>query len=116
MAAHSINQPHLLMNTKNLPCLDSLQVDRVAQILYAYTHPFRYDIITFLLGHGRLPLGELASYLGEDEAYVSDHISLLFLNDLVLLEDSPDGFWVEANENRLIAIKNSIGTFLSKYR
>lgn len=102
------------MDTKHLPRLDSLQVDRVAQILYAYTHPFRYDIISFLLNHGRMPLGELASYLGEEESYVSEHISLLFLNDLVLLEDSADGFWVAANEARLLAIKNSIGAFNSK--
>ncbi len=116
LAAHSLKQPHKRMNTKNPPRLDSCQVGRVAKILHAYTHPFRYDVIKCLLNHGKLSLGELASYLNVDEAYLSEHVSVLYLHDLVSLEDSNDGYSIEANEPKLVLIKNSVDAFLSNGR
>lgn len=104
------------MNTKNPPRLDSLQVGRVAKILNAYMHPFRYDVIKYLLNHGKLSLGELASYLNVDEAYLSEHVSVLYLHDLVSLEDSNDCYSIAANESRLVLIKNSIDAFLANSR
>jgi hypothetical protein len=63
--------------------------------------------------HGKLSLGELTSYLNVDEAYLSEHVSVLYLNDLVSMEDSSDGYSIAANEPRLILIKNSVDAFLA---
>ncbi|MEZ4934513.1 MAG: helix-turn-helix transcriptional regulator [Saprospiraceae bacterium] len=96
------------MNTKKHLPLNGTQVERATQIFRAYKHPYRYEIINLLLGHGELTEAELTSYLNKDESYVAEQLGILTATGLVLTGYSEKGSVFYANEEILIRMRDSV--------
>lgn len=93
------------MNTKKHLPLNGTRVERATQLLRAYKHPYRYEIINSLLMHGSLSAAELASYVNVKEHYILEQMEVLVQNSLVLLQKDEEGEYYEANESMLLRIK-----------
>jgi DNA-binding transcriptional ArsR family regulator len=96
------------MQTKRPTLLNCHQVEIATRIVRAYKHPFRYDIIGRLLQNGKMSSGEIASYMNLEENYIEEQLETLSDTGLVLSEESDNGIYFMANEDKLLKVKNSI--------
>lgn len=110
--AHPLTSYHILMSTKNPPCLNSDKVESATNLLRAFNHKHRFTIVTRLLAKGSMYPGQIASDLRLPEPYILEQLLILEKTGIVQTLDLVDGVKFVANKRVIRKVNQALQSFL----